>query len=66
MKKRLLKCGVIALLLTGAISKANAQYPEIPQAVQKWSDSLLGAARKQSDIAWAKALPIIEKRSKRR
>ena len=64
MKKRLLKCGVIALLLTGAISKANAQYPEIPQAVQKWSDSLLGAARKQSDIAWAKALPIIEKEAK--
>ena len=42
----------------------KAQYPEIPADAQRWSDSLMDAARKQSDIAWSKALPIIEKEAK--
>lgn len=37
-----------------------AQYPTIPQDVQKASDSLLNAARIRSDEAWAKAWPIIK------
>ena len=41
-----------------------AQYPQIPSDVQRASDSLLNEARKQSDLAWAKALPIIEKEAK--
>ena len=43
-----------------AVNMANAQYPTIPSNVQKSSDSLLDAARKHSDEAWAKAWPIIE------
>ncbi|MBB1286491.1 polysaccharide lyase [Flavisolibacter sp. BT320] len=37
-----------------------AQYPTIPQDVQRSSDSLLNAARKRSDEAWNKAWPIID------
>jgi len=43
---------------------AQAQYPDIPKDVQQWSDSLMKAARKHSDEAWAKALPIIEQEAK--
>jgi hypothetical protein len=64
MKKRLLKTSVVAFLLTVAFTEAKAQYPDIPKDVQQWSDSLLDAARKHSDEAWAKALPIIEKEAK--
>ena len=45
----------------GLIQPVFAQYPEIPADVQRASDSLLSEARKQSDIAWSKALPIIQK-----
>ncbi|HEY1115126.1 MAG TPA: polysaccharide lyase [Chitinophagaceae bacterium] len=49
----------------GIVHTATAQYPSIPQDVQRWSDSLMTAARKQSDAAWAKALPIIEADAKK-
>ncbi|MFC3829753.1 MULTISPECIES: polysaccharide lyase [Niastella] len=55
------------LLLVSAVGLAQpvfAQYPKIPQDVQRWSDSLMNAERKQSDEAWAKALPIIEKEAR--
>jgi hypothetical protein len=55
------------LLLVSAVGLAQpvfAQYPKIPQDVQRWSDSLLNAERKSSDEAWAKALPIIEKEAR--
>ena len=55
------------LLVVSAVALATpalAQYPKIPQDVQKWSDSLLTAERIQSDAAWAKALPIIEKEAR--
>jgi hypothetical protein len=52
----------ITLLLFTVISmQAQAQYPEITTEVKRASDSLLEAARKHSDSAWALALPIIEK-----
>src|SRR6185312_1858640 len=41
-----------------------AQYPVIPQAVQAKADSVLAVAKQKSDIAWQKALPIIEKEEK--
>ncbi|KAA9345504.1 polysaccharide lyase [Larkinella humicola] len=41
-----------------------AQYPTIPADVQKQSDELLREANRQSNIAWQKALPIIEKEAK--
>ena len=55
------------LLIVSAVGLATpalAQYPKIPQEVQKWSDSLLNAERIHSDEAWAKALPIIEKEAR--
>lgn len=57
-------CHVLLASTLGLVQTASAQYPEIPQEVQRWSDSLMEAARKQSDIAWAKALPLIEKEAK--
>ncbi len=41
--------------------RSLAQYPDIPADVKKASDDLLKEAFRQSDIAWQKALPIIEK-----
>ena len=55
----------IKLLLLGFLSgvclaPVLAQYPDIPSDVQRKSDSLLDAARKHSDSAWAIAWPIIK------
>ncbi|WP_207535211.1 polysaccharide lyase [Desertivirga arenae] len=38
-----------------------AQYPTIPPAMEAKADSALNAVKRQSDIAWQKALPIIER-----
>ena len=54
----------VAFLFAGIVTDATGQYPDVPKDIQDWSDSLLDATRKQSDIAWAKALPIIEKEAK--
>jgi hypothetical protein len=59
MKMKLVRNVLLASTL-GFVQAASAQYPNIPQDVQRQSDSLMKAARKQSDEAWAKALPIIE------
>jgi hypothetical protein len=58
MKKTLIMTAMAALL--GITEKAAAQYPDIPSDVKAWSDSLVKAANKHSDEAWAKALPIID------
>jgi hypothetical protein len=50
--------------LTILFQSASAQYPDIPPDVQKASDSLLKAANRHSDSAWAVAFPIIEKEAK--
>lgn len=42
----------------------RAQYPAIPDDVQRWSDSLLKAATKHSDSAWAIAYPIVQQQAK--
>lgn len=52
------------LLVVGILNQAKAQYPEIPAPVQKWSDSLLKAARQHSDSAWAIAYPIVKEEAK--
>src|SRR5688572_22412989 len=64
MKTILFKKSVVVLLFVGFITEAKAQYPDVPKDVQDWSDSLMNASHKQSDIAWAKAVPIIEKEAK--
>lgn len=43
-----------------AVHTAVAQYPDISAVVKKSSDSLMQAARKHSDSAWAIAYPIIQ------
>jgi hypothetical protein len=55
---------LLVVSAVGLATPALAQYPKIPQDVQKWSDSLLNAERIHSDEAWAKALPIIEKEAR--
>jgi len=47
-----------------AASNSFAQYPSIPQDVQKATNDMMAEATRQSDIAWQKALPIIEKEAK--
>jgi hypothetical protein len=63
MKKRLIPVLVFGVLLMGQ-RFALAQYPTIPADVQKQSDELIKESYRQSDIAWQKALPIIEKEAK--
>ena len=54
------------LLMVCLISvQAFAQYPTIPPDVQRSSDSLMRAATKHSDAAWALALPIIREEAKK-
>jgi hypothetical protein len=57
---RLLLCASILCIVT----QASAQYPDIPKDVQAWSDSLMKAAMKHSEAAWAKAYPIIQEEAK--
>ncbi|GAB3325125.1 thrombospondin type 3 repeat-containing protein [Larkinella ripae] len=52
---------VLTIALIFAQQTVMAQYPTIPPDVQKQSDALLNEAAVQSNIAWQKALPIIEK-----
>ena len=56
---------VVMVFILGCSTNLFAQYPTIPSNVQKWSDSLLDAARKHSDSAWAVALPIIDAEEKK-
>lgn len=63
MKKILLKFSFFALVLV-ASNKVFAQYPDIPKDVAAWSDSLMKAAMKHSEAAWAKAYPIIQEEAK--
>jgi hypothetical protein len=63
MKSKLLP---IALLMTsiGVTTASFAQYPTIPPDVEAKADSFLAEAQRKSDLAWEKALPIIEKEAK--
>jgi hypothetical protein len=51
-------------ILWGAIITAKAQYPNIPPDVKRASDSLMRAADRHSDEAWALAYPIIQEDAK--
>jgi len=55
----------VVIFVLGCSKNVFAQYPTIPQDVQKWSDSLLDAARKHSDSAWAVAYPIVDAEAKK-
>ncbi|MHA4739182.1 pectate lyase family protein [Dyadobacter sp. MSC1_007] len=60
--KHSLQLALAALLLGHG---AFAQYPKIPSAAKKTSDSLLAEAARKSEIAWQKALPIIQAEAKK-
>ena len=51
----------VALTLSNDV---HAQYPQIPGDVQRASDSLLRAADRRSDAAWAAAWPIIQQEAR--
>ena len=55
-----LKSLVLTAITLACLQTANAQYPDIPADVQKTADSLMKAAVKHSDAAWAIAYPVIE------
>jgi hypothetical protein len=63
MKKNLLNL-LVATALTLPVNYAFAQYPNIPADIKKSSDSMMKEAYHQSDIAWEKAKPIMEKEAK--
>ena len=48
----------------GIVTSASAQYPSVPEEIGRASAAMMAEARKQSDIAWQKALPIIEQEAK--
>lgn len=56
--------GTLLIAALGTAQGVYAQYPTIPKAVQDVSDSLLDAAKKHSDEAWEKALPIVKQEAR--
>jgi hypothetical protein len=42
------------------VNTASAQYPDVPKDIQEASNKMMDEARRKSDLAWAKALPVIE------
>lgn len=60
MKKNLSSL-LLIVSITLSANFAFAQYPKIPEDVQRASNAMMDAARKQSDIAWEKAKVIIAK-----
>lgn len=53
----------LAVLLIFCLS-VRAQYPKIPPALESKGDSVLNEVKRLSDVAWAKALPQVEKDAK--
>lgn len=65
MNKRISIFYFVVILSFIAIGPVRAQYPKIPADVQKASNEMMARAREQSDMAWGKALPIIEAYAKK-
>lgn len=64
MKKNIL----IALTLSIAccsIQAVKAQYPVIPKAMEDSANAEMAKFQSRSDVAWAKALPVIEEEAKK-
>ncbi|MFN8349618.1 MAG: polysaccharide lyase [Spirosomataceae bacterium] len=64
MKKIILTPLLIAAAFFVAENTVSAQYPQIPPDVQKASDDMLKEAYHQSNIAWQKAWPTIQKEAR--
>lgn len=57
-----LTTAIVLLLLFTLFT--NAQYPTIPDDVQKAADKMMVEARQHSDAAWARAYPIIQEEAR--
>ncbi len=57
--KKILIISFAAASIAGFIQTTSAQYPTIPKDVQAASDTLINRSKRYSDIAFEKALPII-------
>lgn len=55
---------LLPALVLGLVNTASAQYPSVPEEVGRASAAMMAEARKQSNIAWQKALPVIEEQAK--
>ena len=55
---------IILVCSFGTYKAAFAQYPKVPPAMQAKSDSILGAEKHRSDLAWEKALLVVKKDEK--
>ncbi|WP_026903127.1 hypothetical protein [Pedobacter glucosidilyticus] len=62
--KKLMKSTLLGAAVMLTTYQVKAQYPSIPDDVQKATAELMKQATKQSDLAWQKALPIIEQEAK--
>lgn len=53
---------LISILLQGTF--VMAQYPKVPKEVQEETGKMMSEANRLSDLAWEKALPIVEAEAK--
>jgi len=64
MKKLLFQLLTVSCM-SGMACTAYAQYPVIPKSMEDSADAVMAQFKKQSDIAFAKAMPVIEAEEKK-
>jgi len=62
MKKHVLSVALVSALMVA--QQVKAQYPVVPDSIKKRSEAMLKEAEERSDIAWQKALPVINEEAK--
>ena len=64
MKKYIISLIITASLWGATCQISKAQYPQVPDSIQKATDLMMQENQRLSDIAWEKALPIIQKEAR--
>ena len=59
----MIKKVVLSLFMVGAVSLANAQYPQVSKEDQEKAKTLMEDATRHSDSMWAIAYPFIKKQA---